>query len=144
MVLEIIEKLSLFCELRREELRVVAKFSELKEYPRDTTIFKECDIGNELYVIVEGKVNIVKRSREGRRKILATLKKDHFFGELAVIDKYVRSASAETVTPSKLLVVKAKDIEYFYPEVFSKILSAIARMMSLRLRLTSGKLSEFI
>jgi CRP-like cAMP-binding protein len=56
-----------------------------REFPPGTVIFKEGDVGNEMYVIQSGKINITKSSRD-QEKLLVTLGPGAFFGEMAIIN----------------------------------------------------------
>lgn len=57
------------------------------------TIFAEGSKGRDLYVVLDGRVEIVKETMTGRT-LIVTLGKGEFFGEMAVIDGSSRSASA--------------------------------------------------
>lgn len=81
-----------------------------REYPAGTVIFKEGDVGSEMYVVQSGKVNITKRSREVE-KVLVTLGTGAFFGEMAIINNKPRSASAIVVEDSRLLVIGPKTFD---------------------------------
>lgn len=65
----------------------------INEYDASEVIFEEGSTGRELFVVLEGKVDIVKTTGTGRTTI-ASLGKGEFFGEMAVIDGSARSATA--------------------------------------------------
>ena len=73
-----------------------------KTYKSGERIFSEGDIGNELYIIREGKVRISKNAGN-REIILAVLGKGDFFGEMAIINNIKRSTNAEAITDISLL-----------------------------------------
>lgn len=81
-----------------------------REFPVGTVIFAEGDIGNEMYVIQTGKVNIVKKSRDAE-KVLVTLSAGAFFGEMAIINQKPRSASAVVLEAARLLVIGPKTFD---------------------------------
>ncbi len=81
-----------------------------REYTAGTVIFKEGDVGSEMYVIQSGKVNITKKSRDVE-KVLVTLGTGAFFGEMAIINNKPRSASAVVVEDSRLLVIGPKTFD---------------------------------
>ena len=64
-------------------------------------LFKEGAQGDEMYLIRSGKIRIVK-DLEGTQKTLAVIGEGEFFGEMALLDKRPRSASAiaETAPPA--------------------------------------------
>lgn len=65
----------------------------IAEYSTSEVIFEEGSMGRELYVVLAGKVNIVKNPGPSAA-VVASLGKGEFFGEMAVIDGSPRSASA--------------------------------------------------
>src|SRR5580693_7157729 len=71
----------------------------INEYETSEVIFEEGSVGHELFVVLDGKVDIVKQSGAGRTRII-TLGKGEFFGEMAVIDGSARSASAIAAAPN--------------------------------------------
>jgi CRP-like cAMP-binding protein len=85
-----------------------AKFG--KRFPGGTVLFREGDKGEEMFILQSGKVKISKKIR-GVEKTLATLEKGEFFGEMAILNDKPRSASAETVEDSDMLVIDRKTFE---------------------------------
>lgn len=65
----------------------------INEYDASEIIFEEGSTGRELFVVLEGKVDIVKTTGESQTTIVS-LGKGEFFGEMAVIDGSARSATA--------------------------------------------------
>jgi CRP/FNR family cyclic AMP-dependent transcriptional regulator len=70
--------------------------------PAGTVIFREGDEGNEIFIIQEGKVKISK-SIGNNDHVLAILGKGDFFGEMAIVNRIRRTATAQTVTDTHLL-----------------------------------------
>ena len=70
----------------------------IDEYGVGDVIFEEGTIGRELYVVLDGQVEIAKIN-DGRKTIIVTLGKGEFFGEMAVIDGSSRSATAIAASP---------------------------------------------
>jgi len=65
----------------------------INEYDASEVVFEEGSTGRELFVVLDGKIDIVKNSG-ANRTVIVTLGKGEFFGEMAVIDGSARSASA--------------------------------------------------
>jgi len=86
----------------------VSKFG--KKIPAGTVLFSEGERGEEMYILQAGRVKISKRIR-GVEKTLATLEKGEFFGEMAILNDKPRSASAETIEESELLVIDRKTFD---------------------------------
>ena len=85
-----------------------AKFG--KRIPTGTVLFREGDRGEEMFIVQSGKVKISKRIR-GVEKTLAVLEKGEFFGEMAILNDKPRSASAETIEDSDMLVIDRKTFD---------------------------------
>ncbi len=65
----------------------------INEYDASEVVFEEGSTGRELFVVLEGKIDIVKDTGAGRT-VIVSLGKGEFFGEMAVIDGSSRSATA--------------------------------------------------
>lgn len=65
----------------------------INEYDASEVVFEEGSTGRELFVVLEGKIDIVKDTGAGRT-VIVSLGKGEFFGEMAVIDGSARSATA--------------------------------------------------
>ena len=85
-----------------------AKFG--KQIPTGTVLFREGDRGEEMFILQSGKVKISKKIR-GVEKTLATLEKGEFFGEMAILNDKPRSATAETIEESEMLVIDRKTFD---------------------------------
>ncbi len=102
--------------------------STQRRYPRGEFIFREGETGGYAYVLNEGSVEIVKTSQTGPI-VLHTVEQNALFGEMAIIDRGVRSASAQTVTD---VVVTEIDHEAFltyiadHPETALKLMGQLA------------------
>ncbi|HET6449816.1 MAG TPA: Crp/Fnr family transcriptional regulator [Spirochaetia bacterium] len=77
-------------------------------FDQGATIFKEDDEGSEMFIIISGLVEIRKSTGTSSSKILTALQKGDMFGEMAIIEKQPRSASAVAVQPTKVLVLNEK------------------------------------
>jgi CRP/FNR family cyclic AMP-dependent transcriptional regulator len=74
-----------------------------RSFIADDVIFREGHVGEELYVIKSGTVEI-----RGGQRVLAILQEGDFFGEMALIDPAPRSASAIAVTDVQLIPISEK------------------------------------
>jgi CRP/FNR family cyclic AMP-dependent transcriptional regulator len=84
----------------------------INEYDVADVIFEEGSTGRELYVVLEGKIDIVKDAGTTRTTIV-TLGKGEFFGEMAVIDGSARSATA-IAAASKTKVMRINHARFVY------------------------------
>jgi len=95
-----------------------------KEYKKGEYLFYDGDYGDEMYILLTGSVDIVKGSNENER-VIATLYKGNFFGEMSILNNRSRSASVRISSDSAKMLVLNK------PRFHSMILgdSAIAIRM---------------
>src|SRR5205807_2562151 len=91
------------------------------------------DTGDQLFVIVSGKVKVVLYGETGREIILSILRGGDFFGEMALLDRQPRSANVVAVENSQLLGL---DREAFQTHLAAHPVTALAILaeMSRRLR----------
>jgi CRP-like cAMP-binding protein len=80
--------------------RLFARYGRL--FARGDVIFREGEPGREMYVIQEGRVRILKTVRK-QEKSLAILKPGDFFGEMAILNDHVRTATAAAIDDCKIL-----------------------------------------
>jgi len=71
----------------------------INQYDVAEVIFEEGSVGHELFVVIEGKIDIVKQNGPDRT-LIVSLGKGEFFGEMAVIDGSARSATAIAAAPN--------------------------------------------
>jgi len=71
----------------------------INEFAVDQVVFEEGSTGRELFVVLDGQVEIAKLN-DGRKTVIVTLGKGEFFGEMAVIDGSARSATAIAAAPN--------------------------------------------
>ncbi len=77
-------------------------------FDQGAVIFRENDEGTDMYIIIQGVVEIRKSTGSSSSKVLSTLQKGDMFGEMAIIEKQPRSASAVAVQPTRVLVLNEK------------------------------------
>ena len=141
-----LREIGLFGALSDEVLRHLA--STLKQFtlvPGDT-IFREGEPAHEMFVLLDGEVEVVKKSRQGRDYRIALLGPTDCFGEMSVIDMQPRSASVRALAPSRILRISSEDMDALYRfdlKSYALITLNIARDLSRRLRVTDGILAEF-
>jgi CRP/FNR family transcriptional regulator, cyclic AMP receptor protein len=142
-----LREIGLFGALSDEVLgRLAAALKVLRATPGDT-IFREGDRGaREMYVLLEGEMEVTRRSRRGRDTRVAILGPTDCFGEMSMIDMQPRSATVRALAPSRLAKVTSEDMDHLYRsdlKSYSLIVLNIARDLSRRLRVADGILADF-
>jgi CRP-like cAMP-binding protein len=112
----------------------------INEYDVADVIFEEGSTGRELYVVLEGKIDIVKGAGATRTTIV-TLGKGEFFGEMAVIDGSARSATAVAAAP-KTKVMRINHARFVYL-VSQQPAFALMIMDALSKRLRASNAAQF-
>jgi CRP-like cAMP-binding protein len=112
----------------------------INEYDVADVIFEEGSTGRELYVVLEGKVEIAKVSGASKTTIV-TLGKGEFFGEMAVIDGSSRSATAIAAAP-KTKVMRINHARFVYL-VSQQPAFALMIMDALSKRLRASNAAQF-
>lgn len=107
------------------------------------TVIKEGERGSEMFIMLTGSVEIQRRTRAGDDYTVVKLRAQDnvFFGEMALIDDDVRSATIVTTEHSDFLVVTKSDFLSLgdeYPQIALPITREIAKILASRLRKTTG------
>lgn len=142
---EILQKSRLFDNLLPEELEMLGELCLQHEYKPGELVFEEGDVGDALYIIVEGEVEVLRKDAKGEFKQLAVLKPFEFFGEMSLIDKEYRSATIRPRAESRLVSLSNENLHSFakvYRDGFTWVAVNIARVLSQRLRETNKRLAE--
>ena len=82
--------------------------NHLRLFAAGAVVFREDDPGCDMFLIIQGAVEIRKATGSSSNKTLTVLGKGDLFGEMAIIEKKPRSATAVAIQPSKLLVLNEK------------------------------------
>lgn len=138
--LDTLRKMPLFQHLSYVELVEVLNVSALRDYTAGESIFEEGDPGETLCVVLEGRVVIQKGEVE-----LARLGPGGHFGEMAIMDKAPRSASALAAMPTRLVEVGRKPLFGLMrrdKEIAVKVLWTFVQVLNQRLRATSDDLRQ--
>ena len=77
-----------------------------ERYAEGAVVVEEGAPGDSLHIIVRGKIEVLKRDREGRQRRLAVLDDGDFFGEIALLHGVPRTATVRTRTPCLMLALE--------------------------------------
>jgi CRP/FNR family cyclic AMP-dependent transcriptional regulator len=142
-----LREIGLFGALNDEVLDRIAGMLKVVRVAPGDPVFREGDgAAREMFVLLEGEMEVQKRSRRGRDTRIAILGPHDFFGEMSMIDMQPRSATVRALAPSRLLRMTSEDMDALYRadlKAYTLVVLNIARDMSRRLRVTDGILAEF-
>ncbi|MBA65516.1 MAG: Crp/Fnr family transcriptional regulator [Candidatus Marinimicrobia bacterium] len=130
---ELLKAVSLFWDLKDEELGYIADKMISKKFENGNLIFLEESEGENLFFVVEGSVKITRLSKDGREVILAMLNAGDFFGEMSLLDGEARSANVIALEKTEVLILNRHDfleVLHNYPQIAIQLL----KEMTSRLR----------
>lgn len=96
-------KTPLFSDLTADELAYLSQKVNALQVPAGSTIFREGDSGDSIFIIAHGEVKILSRNPKGEDVEVARLKDGDFFGEFAYFSNSKRQASAAAAADTELL-----------------------------------------
>jgi CRP-like cAMP-binding protein len=110
-------------------------------YNPGDVVFREKDQGNEMFILLEGAVELTKKVSGAQQRLNVLRSRNDFFGEMALIDGRPRSATATAIEPTKLIVVNQAAFEYLIMNNGSFALKVI-RVLTQRIRSSNLQISE--
>jgi len=129
---ELLRRVPLFSELEPGELERISRVAVPRSFPAGTRVFHEGDRSDACYIVREGSFRVTREHPDGRAITLATLGIGDIFGELAMLDGEVRSASVEALSDGDLLALPAGDVRGLLsrnPEIALKLVFALVRRL---------------
>lgn len=137
-ILDFLKKQSLMRDFSDEELAKIAILLKKQEFDSLQVIIDEGDISNEVYLIEEGEVKVLKWDQDGVFQLpIGKLISGDMFGEMSFMDDSPRSSTIETVKKTSVYSLSRSDLEKKLPEtqgILNKIFFNIATININRLR----------
>lgn len=129
---EILSRVSLFSHLKPRDLKRVAKLSRECTYAKGEKIIAEGDRDGSLFVIISGEVEVVKNLGHQSEKCLSRLGPLCYFGEMALIDDLIRSASVVACEDTRTLCIDQWNLRreiVKYPALAVELLQMLNRRL---------------
>lgn len=123
--LEILRTVPLFADLEESSLQAVAVLAREASFKAGEVFMLEGEIGDEFYVIVEGTVRIERGDRTIR-----SMTAGGFLGEIALLERSPRTATATCVTDVNVLEIRSHEFERLMdtlPTVHRRIRASVER-----------------
>ena len=115
-------------ESSRVKFNLFRNATDFRAYQPGQVIFSEGEVGLEMFCVKKGKIEL----RQGGR-VLDTLEECEVFGEMALVDKMPRSATAVAVTEVEIVPIDERKFNFMVQQTPNFAIT-IVRMMALRLR----------
>jgi CRP-like cAMP-binding protein len=131
----------------------VANLCQEATFQKNDLVFKENSTSKELYVIAQGEVDIfvdpalVSAEDESREnQVIATLRRGQSFGEVALVDEGLRSASAcATQNDTRLLIIPRDKLIMLcetYPQLGYRLMYNLSADLAMKIRNTDLRIRE--
>jgi len=145
---DFLEKHSLFGGISRDKLEIIIPLLEEVEFRAGEVIISEGEHGENLYLIYEGEVEIIKSARRDGREFqekIAVLGPGETFGEMELIDPEPRIATVRARENTLLLSLSNADLYQIYrdeQETFTLLIMNISRIICRRLREMDARMAQ--
>jgi CRP/FNR family cyclic AMP-dependent transcriptional regulator len=127
-------KVELFSELPTKDLQRIARLCVTKQFKKGDAIVREGELGIAFYVVSKGKVDVVANLGKANEQILVSHNPGGYFGEMALFDNQVRSASVRAAEDSECLVLTKWDFNAELNAPGSRIAVALLPVLARRVR----------
>jgi hypothetical protein len=129
----LLKGIEIFSGLDPSELAAIASVTEEMDYTEGSIVIKQNDVGETLFLIIRGRVQVIMEEAEDQEVLLNYIEAGGAFGEMALIDDNPRSATIRTVEPCRFLILQKQEFEEIAME-FPKVTLQICSVLSQRIR----------
>ena len=138
--MEVLKSIPIFRHLTYKEQTAILSIASTKAFPVESEIVTEGQSGDELYIVVKGRVRV-----ETGGVGVAELRTGGHFGEMGLVDHAPRSATVRALEPTRAMVIARAELMQLMkrePILAVKLLWSFVQVLSDRLRATNNELSE--
>lgn len=142
-----IERAQMFQDFARSDIETLAKYARAYEVEKGNAIFREGEKGTYLCIVIDGKVDVLKETDARERKKITTIRAGKTMGEMSMLDDLPHSATTVAAEKTTLVLITRNNFDKMtleHPALGIKIIRRIARLISLRLRQTTGVLLDYL
>jgi CRP-like cAMP-binding protein len=140
-IVELLARVPVFSTLEHDDLERIAELAVPRDYEPGQIVFREGDASDTCYIVRSGRARAVREHPDGRTITLATFGTGDIFGELAMFEDELRSATIEAVQRTSAVAVLGPDMRRLmveHPQIAIRLLAALGR----RLRETNDRLAK--
>ncbi|HEY5288206.1 MAG TPA: Crp/Fnr family transcriptional regulator [Solirubrobacteraceae bacterium] len=140
-IVELLGRVPVFSTLEQDDLGRIAQLAVPRSFEPGQIVFREGDASDTCYVVRSGRARAIREHADGRTITLATFGPGDIFGELAMFEDELRSATVEAVQDTSVVAVLGPDMRRLmveHPEISMRLVVALGR----RLRETNDRLAK--
>ena len=137
---ELLRNIPLFAKLEPSKLKLLAFTSERITYEADQVLFRQGDVGDAAYIIIEGAAKVLVDTDQGETEV-AALGRNDFVGEIAILCEVPRTATVKAAAKTVALRI-TKDLFFRLVAEFPEMSVEIMRELASRLEHTTQQLRE--
>jgi CRP-like cAMP-binding protein len=140
-MVELLARVPIFSTLEVEDLQRIAQLAVPRSFDAGQIVFREGDASDTCYVVHTGRARAVHQHGDGRIITLATFGPGEIFGELALFEDELRSATVEALQRTGVVAVLGPDMRRLmseHPQIAMRFVIALGR----RLRETNERLAR--
>lgn len=153
--LSFLRNVPIFADLDEKDLVKIARLGTRQKYKKGNIVVLEQESGAALFIIISGRVKVVRMDEAGREVILSMFGPGEFFGEMALLDGLTRSASVIAIVKSELFMIHRRDfleLLHEFPTITISLLSELAmrlrkadmQIKSLSLKDATGRIANVL
>ena len=142
-VISFLQTVSLFEGVNEEDLLRLVPFCRFKRYAKGAELFSEGDPGDQMFLILEGRLTIQRINEQGQTLFIAEREAGDYIGELALIDGQPRSADVVASEPVEVLRLE-RDAFLEWVQQHPKAMWTLTQTITARLRETMELLDCFV
>jgi CRP/FNR family transcriptional regulator len=140
-VVELLARVPIFSTLEVDDLQRIAQLAVPRSFEAGQVAFRGGDASDTCYVVHTGQTRAVHQHGDGRTLTLATFGPGDIFGELALFEDELRSATVEALEQTSVVAVLGPDMRRLmteHPQIALRFVIALGR----RLRETNERLAR--
>jgi len=107
----LLKKIPFLSALTAPHLRDVYRLAREVELSAGQPLFAKREDADAMFIVLGGRIKIFTHAAGRKRKTFAYLKRGEFFGEMSLVEGTTRTASAQAVEPSRLLLIRKRDFQ---------------------------------
>ena len=146
-IAELLRYLEFFGGYSNGNLEVISRYLARSTVSKGAIIFREGELGSFMLFIVAGQVSVYKDCENGANHLLTQEGRGRTVGEMALIDRSYRSATCVADRACDILVMTDQALARLvsdHPSVAFQFALSLAKLLSKRLRQTSGELVDSV